>query len=100
MSETDCQVALVHTTCFHKKMIGLVLCGVSVACNSLKTMTTEKLYQRINLYVNLHTEFNLAATRAHLLNFGSEKIGPRTIKLAFITQPQSVTKVALFILLN
>ena len=25
-----------------------------------KTMTTDKLYQRIDLYVNLHTEFNLA----------------------------------------
>ena len=41
-------------------MIGLVVCGLSVACNSLKTMTTDKLYQRIDLYVNLHTEFNLA----------------------------------------
>ena len=58
MSETDSQVALVLTTCFHKKMIGLVLCGVSVACNSLKTMTTDKLYLRIDLYVNLHTQFN------------------------------------------
>ena len=38
------------------------------------------------------------ATRPHyLLNFGSEKIGPRTIKLAFITQRQNVTKVALFV---
>ena len=37
-----------------------VLCGVSVACNFLKTMTTDKLYQRIDFYVNLHTEFNLA----------------------------------------
>ena len=60
MSETDCQVALVLTTCFHKEMIGLVLCGFLVACNSLKTVTTEKIYQRIDLYVNLHTEFNLA----------------------------------------
>ena len=42
-------------------MIGLVLCGVSVAGNFLKTMTAEKLYQSIDLYVNLHTaEFNLA----------------------------------------
>ena len=60
MSETDCQVALVLTTCFHKKMIGLDLGGLSVACNFLKKMTTDKLYQRINLYVNLRTEFNLA----------------------------------------
>ena len=36
-------------------MIGLVLCAVSVACNFLKTITTDKLYQRIDLYVNLHT---------------------------------------------
>ena len=41
-------------------MIGLVLCEVSVACNFLKTMTIDKLYQRIALYVNLHTEFNWA----------------------------------------
>ena len=41
-------------------MIGLVLYGVSVACNFLKTMTTDKLYRRIDLYVNLRTEFNLA----------------------------------------
>ena len=41
------------------------------------------------------------ATRPHcLLNFGSEKIGPRTIKLAFIKQRQNVTKVALLVLLN
>ena len=41
------------------------------------------------------------ATGPHyLLTFGSEKIGPRTIKLAFITQRQNVTKVALFVLLN
>ena len=48
VSETDCQVALVLTTCFLKEKIGLVLCGVLVACNSLKTMTTGKLYQRID----------------------------------------------------
>ena len=41
-------------------MIGLALYGVSVACNFLKTMTTDKLYQHIDLYVNLHAEFNLA----------------------------------------
>ena len=41
------------------------------------------------------------ATRPHyLLNFGSEKIGPRTIKLAFIKQRQNVTRLALFVLLN
>ena len=66
MSETDCQVALVLTTCFHKKMIGLVLCGVSVASNFFKTMTTDKLYQRIDLYVSLHTEFNLARNQTTL----------------------------------
>ena len=36
----------------------------------------------------------------YLLNFGSEKIGPRTIELAFIKQRQNVTKVALFVLLS
>ena len=66
VSETDSQVALVLTTCFHKKMIGPVLCGVSVACNFLKTMTTDKLYQRIDLYVNLLTEFNLAHNQTTL----------------------------------
>ena len=49
VSETDCQAALALTACFRNKMIGLVLCGVSVACNFLKTMTTDKLYQRIDL---------------------------------------------------
>ena len=37
-------------------MIGIVLCGVLVASSFLKAMTTDKLYERINL----HTEFNLA----------------------------------------
>ena len=32
-------------------MIGLVLCGVLDACNSLKTITTDKLYERID-YIN------------------------------------------------
>ena len=64
MSEIDCQVALVLA---FKKMIGLVLCGVSVACNFLKTMTTDKLYQRIDLHVNLHTEFTLARYQTTLL---------------------------------
>ena len=66
MLKTDCQVALVVTTCFRKKMIGLVLCGVSVALNFLKTMTTDKPYQRIDLFLNLHTEFNLARYQATL----------------------------------
>ena len=57
MSETDCQVALVLTTGFDN---GLVLCQVSVACNFLKTMTTDKLYQRIDLCAHLHPEFNLS----------------------------------------
>ena len=85
VQETDCQVALVLTTCFHKKMIGLVLCGVSVACNFLKTMTTEKLYQRIDLYFSLHTEFNVARYQTTIfVEFWFKKIGPHTIKLAFI----------------
>ena len=42
-------------------MIGLVLCGVLVACNSLKTITTDKLYESIDYYcVLIYTEFNLA----------------------------------------
>ena len=101
MSETDCQVALVLTTYFHKKMIGLVLCDVSVACSFLKTMTTDKLYQRIDLCVNLHTEFNLARYQTTLfVEFWFKKNSTRTIKLTFIKQQQNVTKVALFILLN
>ena len=80
-------------------MIGLVLSGVLVACKFFKTMTTDKLYQHIDLWVNLHTEFNLACNQTTLfVNFGSEKIEPSTIKLAFIKQRQNVTKVALFVL--
>ena len=61
MLETDCPSSIIILPRgFHKEMIGLVLCGVSVACNFLKTMTIDKLYQRINLHVNLHTEFKLA----------------------------------------
>ena len=87
VSETDCQVALVLTTCFNKEMIGLVLCGILVACNSLKTMATDKLYQRIDYYCMLICTQSLIwpASRPHYwLNFGSEKIGPRTIKLAYM----------------
>ena len=47
-------------------MIDLVLCEVLVACNFLKTMTTDKLYQRIDLHVNLLTEFNLARNQTTL----------------------------------
>ena len=54
-------------------MIGRLLCGVSVAHNFFKMMTTDKRYQRFDLYVNLQTEFNLARYH-YLLNFGSEKI--------------------------
>ena len=58
-------------------MVGLVICGVLVACNSLKTMTTDKLYQRIDYYYDIliHTPSLIwPATRPHyLLNFGSEK---------------------------
>ena len=64
-------------------MIGLVLCGVLVACNSLKTMETDKFYQRIDYYcMFIYTQRLIwPATRPHyLLNFGSEKIGPNQIK--------------------
>ena len=86
-------------------MIGLVLCEVSVACNFLKTMATDKLYQRIDLHVNLHTDFNLARYQTTLfLEICSEKIGPRKAKFALIMyisyERQNVTKVALFVLLN
>ena len=50
-------------------------------------MTTDKLYQRIDYYCMFLYLQSLIwpATRPHyLLNFGSEKIGPRAIKLAFI----------------
>ena len=41
-------------------MIGLVVCGVLAACNSLKT-TTDKLYQRIDYYCMLiYAQFNFA----------------------------------------
>ena len=68
-------------------MIGLVLCGVSVACNFLKTLKTDKPYQRIGFYVNVHTEFNLARYQTTLfVEFYFKKIGPRTIKLTCIKQ--------------
>ena len=67
-------------------MIGLVLCGVLVACNSLKTMTIDKFYQRIDYcYCMLIDTQSLIwpFIRAHYsLNFDLEKIGPRSIKLA------------------
>ena len=50
-------------------------------------MTTDKLYQRIDYNCMLIYTQSLIwpATRPHhLLNFGSAKIGPHTIKLAFI----------------
>ena len=82
-------------------MIGLVLCGVSVACNFHKTMASDKLYQRIDCKLIYTQSLIWPSTRPHyLLNFGSQKIGPRTIKLAFIKQRQNVTKVGLFVLLN
>ena len=85
VSGTDCQAASALTTCFHKEMIGRVLCEVSVACNSLKTMTTDKIYQCIDYYCMLIYTQSLIwpATRPnYLLNFGSKKIGPRTTILA------------------
>ena len=66
-------------------MVGLVLCGVLVACNSLTTMTTDKLYKRVDYYCVLiyRQSLNWPATRPHFsLDFRSEKTGPRTIKLA------------------
>ena len=91
VSETDCQVALVLTACFHKEMIGLVLCQVLVVCNFLKTMTTDRLYQRIDyccllifcclLSVNLHSEFNLARYQTTLsVEFWFEKNGTTSDK--------------------
>ena len=50
-------------------------------------MTTDKLYQRIGYYcMIIYLQSSVwPATRPHyLLNFGSEKIEPRTIKPAFI----------------
>ena len=88
----ECQkptvISSLLTTCFHKERIGLVLCGILVACNSLKTVTTDKLYERIGYYCMLIDTQSLiwpATTPHYLLNFGSEKIGSRKIKLAFIT---------------
>ena len=82
-------------------MIGLVQCGVSVACNFLKTMTSDKLSNAVICMLSYAQSLISPANRPHyLLNFGSEKIGPRTIKFAFIQQQQNVSKVALFVLLN
>ena len=81
MSETDCQVALVHTTCFHQEMVGLVVGGGLVAYNSLKTITTDELYQHIDYYcIAIYTQSSNwpAAIPHHLFTFGSEKIGPCT----------------------
>ena len=66
-------------------MIGLVVCGVLAACNSLKT-TTDKLYQRIDYYCMLiYAQFNFARYQTTLfVEFSSEKIGQqRLIKLAY-----------------
>ena len=68
-------------------MVGLVLNEVLVACNSLKTLITDKLYQRIDYYrMLIYTQSLIRpATRPHYsLNFGSKKIRPRTIKLAYV----------------
>ena len=56
-------------------------CSPLVACNSLKTMTTDELYQRTDYYCILIYIQSLiwpAARPHYLLNFGSEKIGPHT----------------------
>ena len=113
MSQTDSQVASVLTACFHKKMIGLVLCEVLVACNSLKTMTTDKIYQRINYYCMLiYTEFNLAHYQKLLVKFWFRKTrttydNTRLIYMCIYIyiyihtqQRQNVKKAALFALLN
>ena len=68
-------------------MIGLALCGVFVACNSLKTITTDKFHQRIDYYCMLiytMSSIRPATIPQYSFNFGSEKIGPSTIKLACI----------------
>ena len=82
MSRTSSRTPpLVLTTCFHKEMV-VVLGGVLVACNSLKTMTTDKLYQRIDYYFMLICTQTLiwpSSRPQYSLNFSSEKIGPHTI---------------------
>ena len=70
MLETDYQVALLLRLLLaftnKKKCLvlpyGLALCGILVACNSLKTITSDKLYQRIDYFRMLvyTREFNLA----------------------------------------
>ena len=103
MSEADCQVTLVLTTCFYKGTVAFVLCRVLVACNSLKTITGDKLYQRNEYYCTLiYTRSSVwPATRPHCsLNFGLEKVGPRAIKLAYTYITTNVTKVALFVPLD
>ena len=50
-------------------MIVPVLCGVLVACNLLKTITTDKLYERIDYYCMLiytQSSFNLARYKTTL----------------------------------
>ena len=52
-----------------------------------QTMATDKLYQRIDYYSTLIYTQSLIwpATRPHYsLNFDSEKIGPRTIKIVYM----------------
>ena len=44
---------LLLTTCFHKGIVGLVFGEVLVTYNSLKTITIDKLYQRIDYYCML-----------------------------------------------
>ena len=68
-------------------MNGLVVCGVLAARNSLKAMTTDKLYQHSYYYcMLLYTQSLIRpATGPHYsLNFGSENIRQRTIKLIYI----------------
>ena len=78
------RLSLELTTCFHKEMISLVLCGVLVACTSLKTMTTDKLCQRIDYdCMSIYTQ-SLKRYQTRL----------------YLKQRQNVTKVALFVLLN
>ena len=65
----ECQKPTVKT-CFHKEMIGLFLCGAVVASNFLNTMTTYKLYQRIDHYY-LYDNWNDRRLRRVFLRFYS-----------------------------
>ena len=63
--------------------------------------TDDKLYQRIDLFVNLHTEFNLARNQTTLFaEFWFRKNRTTYEKTRLTKQRQNLTNVALFVLLN